>query len=59
MRCSSFKRKFKNTIERLLGLSKLPKKFARQAEEVRLNNTSCQVYIGLKKGATIPESVGD
>ena len=31
----------KNTIERLLGLSKLPKKFARQAEEVRLNNTSC------------------
>ena len=49
----------KNTIERLLGLSKLPKKFAKQAEEVRLNNTSCQVYIGLKKGATIPESVGD
>ena len=49
----------KNTIERLLGLSKLPKKFAQQAEEVRLNNTSCQVYIGLKKGATIPESVGD
>ena len=28
-------------------------------QSVRLNNTSCQVYIGLKKGTTIPESVGD
>ncbi len=49
----------KNTIERMLGLSKLPKKFAKQASEVRLNNTSCQVYIGLRRGAVIPESVGD
>ncbi len=49
----------KNTIERMLGLSKLPRKFAEQAKKVRLNNTSCQVYIGLKKGAMIPESVGD
>jgi len=49
----------KNTIERMLGLSKLPKNFAKKAQEVRLNNTSCQVYIGLKKGAVIPESVGD
>ena len=29
------------------------------ASKVRLNSTSCQVYIGLKKGAIIPESVGD
>jgi phytoene dehydrogenase-like protein len=49
----------KNTIENMLGLSKLPKRFASQAKEVRLNSTSCQVYIGLKKGAVIPESVGD
>ena len=49
----------KNTIECMLGLSKLPKKFAQKSREVRLNNTSCQVYIGLKKGASIPESVGD
>ena len=49
----------KTTIEKLLGLSKLPKSFATMAQNVRLNSTSCQVYIGLKKGAVIPESVGD
>ena len=48
----------KNTIEKLFGLSKLPKTFANQAKSVRLNSTSCQVYIGLKKGASIPD-VGD
>ena len=48
----------KNTIEKLLGLSKLPKSFAKEASSVRLNSTSCQVYIGLKKGESIPE-VGD
>ena len=48
----------KNTIEKLLGLSKLPKDFAEQARSVRLNSTSCQVYIGLKKGVSIPD-VGD
>lgn len=48
----------KNTIEKLFGLSKLPKEFADQAKSVRLNSTSCQVYIGLKKGASIPD-VGD
>ena len=48
----------KNTIEKLLGTSKLPKSFAEQAKSVRLNSTSCQVYIGLKKGCTIPD-VGD
>jgi all-trans-retinol 13,14-reductase len=49
----------KNTIENMLGLTKLPEKFAKKSKSVRLNNTSCQVYIGLKKGTTIPESVGD
>ncbi|MEC7801987.1 MAG: phytoene dehydrogenase, partial [Verrucomicrobiota bacterium] len=44
--------------EKLFGLSKLPKTFANQAKSVRLNSTSCQVYIGLKKGASIPD-VGD
>ena len=48
----------KNTIEKLFGLSKLPNKFADQAKSVRLNSTSCQVYIGLKKGVSIPD-VGD
>lgn len=48
----------KNTIEKLLGISKLPKSFAEKAKSVRLNSTSCQVYIGLKKGSVIPD-VGD
>jgi len=48
----------KNTIEKLLGISKLPKSFAEKAKSVRLNSTSCQVYIGLKKGCVIPD-VGD
>jgi phytoene dehydrogenase-like protein len=48
----------KNTIEKLFGLSKLPNNFADQAKSVRLNSTSCQVYIGLKKGVSIPD-VGD
>ena len=48
----------KNTIEKLLGTSKLPESFADKAKSVRLNSTSCQVYIGLKRGCTIPD-VGD
>ena len=36
----------------------MPKDFAEQARSVRLNSTSCQVYIGLKKGVSIPD-VGD
>ena len=48
----------KSTIEKLLGLSKLPAKFAKAASSVRLNSTSCQVYIGIKEGVEIPQ-VGD
>lgn len=48
----------KSTIEKLLGLSKLPSKFAQSASSVRLNSTSCQVYIGMKAGVKIPE-IGD
>ena len=48
----------KDTIERLLGKTKLPKMFRNLAGKVRLNSTSCQVYIGIKKGESIPD-VGD
>ena len=48
----------KDTVERLLGQSKLPKVFRKFASKVRVNSTSCQVYIGIKKGEAIPE-VGD
>ena len=36
-----------------------PQNSPKKSQDVRLNNTSCQVYIGLKQGAVIPESVGD
>lgn len=49
----------RTTIEKLLGKSKLPRPFAKSVDKVRLNSTSCQVYIGLKEGAKIPESIGD
>ena len=60
IRCGAvlYNANLKNTIEKLFGLSKLPKEFADQAKSVRLNSTSCQVYIGLKKGVSIPD-VGD
>ena len=60
IRCSAVlsNANLKNTIEKLLGSKKLPKPFAKKASSVRLNSTSCQVYIGLKKGESIPE-VGD
>ena len=49
----------KNTIEKMLGMDKLPPSFAKKSKNVRLNSTSCQVYIGLKKGEVLPESLGD
>jgi all-trans-retinol 13,14-reductase len=49
----------KNTIEKMLGIDKLPSSFAKKSKDVRLNSTSCQVYIGLKKGEVLPESLGD
>ena len=49
----------KNTIEKMLGMDKLPSSFAKKSKDVRLNSTSCQVYIGLKKGEFLPESLGD
>lgn len=49
----------KDTIERLLGKTKLPRVFSNLAGKVRLNSSACQVYIGLKKEETISEEVGE
>ncbi len=43
----------KTTIAKLVGYDKLSESFANQARAVRLNNSSCQVYMGLKKGERI------
>lgn len=48
----------KSTILTLLDANELDGGFRKEAERVRLNNSSCQVYIGLKEGATLPD-IGD
>jgi phytoene dehydrogenase-like protein len=46
----------KTTIERLVGLEHVSPAFAEKARAVRLNNSSCQVYLGIRAGETIPFS---
>ncbi|MCH8830304.1 MAG: NAD(P)/FAD-dependent oxidoreductase, partial [Planctomycetes bacterium] len=40
----------KSTIFHLVGAERFDKKFAEEARAVRLNNSSCQVYMALKPG---------
>jgi len=46
------------TIRDLVGEKEWDPDFVDEARAVRVNNSSCQVYIGIKKGETIPE-IGD
>jgi phytoene dehydrogenase-like protein len=48
----------KNTIFRLAGEENLPADYAAAARAVRVNSSSCQVYLGIRKGESIPH-VGD
>jgi all-trans-retinol 13,14-reductase len=48
----------KNTILKLVGEENFSPAFAEQARKVRVNWSSCQVYMGLKAGETMPD-VGD
>ena len=48
----------KNTIFRLAGEENFPPEFVAQARAVRINTSSCQVYLGIRKGETIPH-IGD
>ncbi|MEQ8789085.1 MAG: NAD(P)/FAD-dependent oxidoreductase [Pirellulaceae bacterium] len=47
------------TIFRLIGEDRFDKGFVDQAKEVRLNNSSTQVYMALKADDSIDESTGD
>jgi phytoene dehydrogenase-like protein len=47
-----------STIHRLIGDENFSKSFIEEANKVRLSNSSCQVYIGIKKGETI-DYIGD
>jgi phytoene dehydrogenase-like protein len=44
----------KATVERLVGLEHFKPEYAAEVAKVRLNNSSCQVYMGLKEGESIP-----
>jgi phytoene dehydrogenase-like protein len=48
----------KSTIHRLVGDGQFSESFMEKAKKVRLNNSSCQVYIGIKKGEKI-DYIGD
>ena len=47
-----------STIHKLVGDENFSKSFVTEAKRVRLNNSSCQVYIGIKKGERI-DYIGD
>lgn len=49
----------KATVFNLVGREHFDRQFVEQAEAVRLNNSSCQVYIALKPGEMIDETCGD
>ena len=49
----------KSTIFQLVGEQHFDRDFVDQARAVRLNNSSCQVYMALKPGEQIDEGLGD
>ncbi len=48
----------KNTLFELVGREHLPPAYAAEAEAVRINTSSCQVYMGIRAGESIPH-IGD
>src|SRR5882757_7766062 len=48
----------KNTIFRLAGEENFPADYLAAARAVRINSSSCQVYLGIRKGESIPH-IGD
>ncbi len=49
----------KSTVLDLVGEQYFDPKFRDEARAVRLNNSSCQVYMALKPGVELDESLGD
>jgi phytoene dehydrogenase-like protein len=47
-----------STIHKLVGDENFSESFIKESRKVRLNNSSCQVYIGIKKGEKI-DYIGD
>jgi phytoene dehydrogenase-like protein len=44
----------RSTVLNLVGEEHFPSDYVEKTKSVRLNSSSCQVYMGLKEGATIP-----
>ena len=47
-----------STVENLVGTEHFSKEFIEKAKKVRLNTSSCQVYMGFKAGTILPQ-MGD
>ncbi|MEW6288905.1 MAG: NAD(P)/FAD-dependent oxidoreductase [Thermodesulfobacteriota bacterium] len=47
-----------NTVDCLAGREAFPEDFLAEFDKVKINNSSCQVYIGIKSGESFPD-VGD
>ncbi len=45
----------KSTIFKLVGQTAWPEEYWRAAEQVRPNTSSCQVFMGIKRGETLPD----
>ncbi len=48
----------KSTVQKMVGENYFSEEFVKKTAAVRLNTSSCQVYMGIKKGESIP-FVGD
>lgn len=44
----------KTTVLNLVGEDYFPREYVEKAKAIRLNSSSCQVYMGFKEGVTIP-----
>ena len=49
----------KSTVLKLVGEERLDEEFVKEAQAVRLNNSSCQVYMALKPGEGFDPALGD
>lgn len=60
IRCSAVlsNSNIKNTVLRMAGEENFAPEFVAATKAVRVNSSSCQVYLGIKKGETLPH-IGD
>ncbi len=47
-----------STIKKLVGVEHFSEEYVKEVEAVRINSSSCQVYMGIKEGESIP-NIGD